>query len=210
MINSNFVSTGIDDFDKSINMLRQGDSIVCQVGTIKDYKKFITPFVNRAKSNNKIIVYFKFADKKPMFDNPLDDTKDSINNEPISDDLTNIEVFDLDPNIGFNYFTLKVYEIIKSHGENYYYVFDNLTCLQRMWHSDSMILNFFSVICSYLHKLNTVSCFAIMRKAHSYVLPSKVRQIAKVILDIYTIEGKFYIHPLKLSDRFSPTMFLTL
>ena len=38
MINSNFVSTGIDDFDKSINMLRLGDSIVCQVGTINDYK----------------------------------------------------------------------------------------------------------------------------------------------------------------------------
>ena len=36
MINSNFVSTGIDDFDKSINMLRLGDSIVCQVGTIND------------------------------------------------------------------------------------------------------------------------------------------------------------------------------
>ena len=65
MINSNFVSTGIDDFDKSINMLRLGDSIVCQVGTINDYKNFITPFINRARANNKIIVYFKFADKKP-------------------------------------------------------------------------------------------------------------------------------------------------
>lgn len=210
MINSNFVSTGIDDFDKSINMLRLGDSIVCQVGTINDYKNFITPFINRARANNKIIVYFKFADKKPVFDNPLDNTKDSINNEPISDDLTNIKIFDLDPNIGFNYFTLKVHEIIKSQGENCYYVFDNLTSLQRMWHSDSMILNFFSVICSYLHKLNTVSCFAIMRKAHSYVLPSKVRHIAKVIFDIYTIKDKFYIHPLKVSDRFSPTMFLPL
>ena len=92
MINSNFVSTGIDDFDKSINMLRLGDSIVCQVGTINDYKKFITPFINRARANNKIIVYFKFADKKPVFDNPLDNTKDSINNEPISDDLTNIKI----------------------------------------------------------------------------------------------------------------------
>ena len=49
-----------------------------------------------------------------------------------------------------------------------------------------------------------------MRKAHSYVLPSKVRQIAKVIFDIYTIKDKFYIHPLKVSDRFSPTMFLPL
>ncbi|WP_455542332.1 PEP/pyruvate-binding domain-containing protein [Intestinibacter sp.] len=210
MGNSNLVSTGIDGFDKSIDMLRLGDSIVCQVGTIKDYKKFITPFINKARADNRNIVYFKFANKKPMFDDPLDDTKDSINDESISDDLTNIKIFDLDPNIGFNYFTLKVHEIIKSEGENSFYIFDNLTSLQRMWHSDSMILNFFHVTCSYLHKFNTVSCFAILRKAHSYVLPSQVRQIAKVIFDMYTINNKFYIHPLKVSDRFSPTMFLPL
>ena len=49
-----------------------------------------------------------------------------------------------------------------------------------------------------------------MRKAHSYVLPSKAREIAKVIFDIYTIDDKYYIHPLKVSDRVSPTMFLPI
>lgn len=210
MILSNLVSTGIDGFDKSINMLRLGDSILCQVGTINDYKKFLMPFVNRAINDKRNIVYFKFANKKPMFDDLSDDTIDSINDESISDDLTNIKVFQLDPNIGFNYFTLKISEIIKSEGKNTFFIFDNLTCLQRMWHSDTMILNFFTVISSYLHKLNTVSCFSIMRKAHSYVLPSKARQIAKVIFDIYTIDDKYYIHPLKVSDRSSPTMFLPI
>ena len=190
MIHSDLVSTGIDGFDKSIDMLRLGDSIVCQVGTISDYKKFLAPFVNRAIEDGRNIVYFKFANKKPLFDDPSDDTIDSINNESISTDLTNIKIFQLDPNIGFNYFTLKISEIIKSEVKNTFYIFDNLTCLQRMWHSDSMIINFFSVICSYLHDLNAVSCFAIMRKAHSYVLPSKAREIAKVIFDIYTIDGK--------------------
>ena len=60
MIHSDLVSTGIDDFDKSIDMLRLGDSIVCQVGTISDYKKFSTPFVNRAIEDGRNIVYFKF------------------------------------------------------------------------------------------------------------------------------------------------------
>ena len=210
MIHSDLVSTGIDGFDKSIDMLRLGDSIVCQVGTISDYKKFLTPFVNRAIEDGRNIVYFKFANKKPLFDDPSDDTIDSINYESISTDLTKIKIFQLDPNIGFNYFTLKISEIIKSEVKNTFYIFDNLTCLQRMWHSDSMIINFFSVICSYLHDLNAVSCFAIMRKAHSYVLPSKAREIAKVIFDIYTIDDKYYIHPLKVSDRVSPTMFLPI
>ena len=108
MIHSDLVSTGIDGFDKSIDMLRLGDSIVCQVGTISDYKKFLTPFVNRAIEDGRNIVYFKFANKKPLFDDPSDDTIDSINNESISTDLTKIKIFQLDPNIGFNYFTLKI------------------------------------------------------------------------------------------------------
>ncbi len=114
MIHSDLVSTGIDGFDKSIDMLRLGDSIVCQVGTISDYKKFLAPFVNRAIEDGRNIVYFKFANKKPLFDDPSDDTIDSINNESISTDLTKIKIFQLDPNIGFNYFTLKISEIIKS------------------------------------------------------------------------------------------------
>ena len=55
MIHSDLVSTGIDGFDKSIDMLRLGDSIVCQVGTISDYKKFLTPFVNRAIEDGRNI-----------------------------------------------------------------------------------------------------------------------------------------------------------
>lgn len=210
MMGTDLVSTGIDGFDKSIDMLRLGDSIVCQVGTISDFKKFVNPFVSRAKSENRNIIYFRFSNKKPFVDDMLDKTNDILSNEPIIDDLSGIKVYELDPNIGFNYFTIKIHEIIKSEGEGSFFIFDSLTSLQKMWHSDSMISNFFTVTCSCLHELNTVSCFAIMRKAHSYVLPSQFREISKVLFDIYTIEGKFYIHPLKVSDRFSPTMFLPL
>lgn len=202
------VSTGIDGFDKSIDMLRLGDSIVCQVGTIYDFKKFVNPFVTKAKSENRNIIYFRFSDKKPFLDSTI---SYALENEiPIIDDISNIKIHDLDPNIGFDYFTLKIHEVIKSESEGSFFIFDNLTSLQRIWHSDSMIANFFNVTCSCLHKFNAVSCFAIMRKAHSYVLPSQFREIAKVLFDIYTIDGNFYIHPLKVSNRFSPTMFLPL
>ncbi len=209
MIDSNLVSTGIKDFDKSIDMLRLGDSIVCQVGTIYDFKKFVNPFVSKAKSENRNIIYFRFSNKKSIIDNMINyEFDDDLNTQAVIDNLSNIKVYELDPNIGFNYFTTKICEVIKSEKEESFYIFDNLTCLQKIWNSDNMISNFFIVISSYLHKFNTVSCFSIMRKAHSYTLPSTFRETARVIFDIYTIEGNYYIHPLKVSDRFSPSMFL--
>ena len=80
MMGTDLVSTGIDGFDKSIDMLRLGDSIVCQVGTISDFKKFVNPFVSRAKSENRNIIYFRFSNKKPFVDDMLDKTNDILSN----------------------------------------------------------------------------------------------------------------------------------
>ena len=87
------------------------------------------------------------------------------------------------------------------------YVFDCLTDLLKHWHSDLMIGNFFKATCPYLYELDTIAYFAIMRNYHTYNTIAGIRETTQLLLDLYQIKDKTYIHPLKVWQRYSPTMF---
>ncbi len=48
---------GAESFDSVIDGLRIGDNVVWQVDYIADYRSFVTPFVQRALSENRRVVY---------------------------------------------------------------------------------------------------------------------------------------------------------
>lgn len=93
-------------------------------------------------------------------------------------------------------------------GLDAFYVFDSLTFLLQTWHSDLMNGNFFQVTCPYLYELNTIAYFALIRNAHTYDTIARIRETTQLLLDLYHIEGNYYVHPLKVWQRYSPTMFL--
>jgi len=68
--------------------------------------------------------------------------------------------------------------------------------------------NFFLITCPYLFELNTIAYFAILRNKHSYRTIARIRETTQLLLDVYNIKSKLYIHPLKVWNRYSPTMFL--
>ena len=184
------VSTGIPGFDQAIDMLRLGDNVVWQVKSADDYAKVVTPFVEQAIRDDRKLVYIRFGQHIPM----------------VKEDVAS-EIIYLDPSIGFERFAATVHEIITREGKRAFYVFDSMTDLLESWHSDLMVGNFFRVTCPYLFQLETVAYFALFRGVHTYNTIARVRETTQLLLDMYTVEGEVYIHPLKVWERYSPTMF---
>jgi hypothetical protein len=89
-----------------------------------------------------------------------------------------------------------------------FYVFDCLSDLLVAWATDAMIGNFFQVTCPYLFELDTIAYFALIRSGHSFNTIAQIRHTTQLLLDIYTCNGQNYVHPMKVWERHSPTMFL--
>ncbi|KAB8139391.1 pyruvate kinase [Gracilibacillus oryzae] len=184
------VSTGMRGFDETIDSLRLGDNVVWQVDDIESYQGIITPFVNKALEDNRKVVYVRFGQHKKLVE-----------------DNERIIVYEVDAKKGFESFATEIHRLIEKESYKTFYIFDSLTELLTNWYSDLMIGNFFKVCCPYLYELDTVAYFAINRNVHTYSTIASIRETTQVLLDLYEVEGQRYIHPLKVWQRYSPTMF---
>ncbi|MFH1459388.1 MAG: PEP/pyruvate-binding domain-containing protein [Candidatus Omnitrophota bacterium] len=185
------ISTGIKGLDNIITGLRAGDNVVWQIDDLTDYIELVKPFVREALRQNKKVIYMRFAKHKEL----LKASKQ-------------VKTYTLNAFTGFESFTTKINMIITQEGEGAYYVFDCLSELLSAWASDDMIGNFFMVTCPYLYELKTLTYFSILRNNHSFKSIANIRETTQLLMDVYHCEGSAYIHPLKVWNRYSPTMFL--
>ncbi|MDR0503891.1 MAG: PEP/pyruvate-binding domain-containing protein [Treponema sp.] len=184
------VSTGLPGFDHVIDMLWLGDNVVWQVQSIEDYLKVARPFIEQSKRDNRRLVYFRFGNHQPI----MGEDEPSV-------------VYKLDASVGFESFATQVHDLIAKEGLKAFYVFDCLSDLLEFWYSDLMIGNFFRVTCPFLYVLDTVAYFALIRGVHTHSTIARIRETTQLLLDLYSIDDKLYIHPLKVWERYSPTMF---
>lgn len=184
------VSTGLTGLDRVIDGLRLGDNVVWQVDSIEDYRRVVAPYVEQARADARRIIYVRFATHLPVID-----------------DLAGVEMVELDPAEGFESFATAVHHLIAREGLRAFYVFDCLSDLLKHWHSDLMVMNFFRVTCPWLFDLDTVAYFALIRNLHSFATVATIRATTQVLLDLYLIDDQTYVHPLKVWDRYSPTMY---
>ncbi|HNW39363.1 MAG TPA: PEP/pyruvate-binding domain-containing protein [Candidatus Omnitrophota bacterium] len=185
------ISTGIKGLDTILTGLRAGDNVVWQIDDIKDYVQLVEPFVQEALKEKKKVIYMRFAAHKEL----LKPSKQ-------------IKRYELNARAGFESFTTKINTIITQEGQDAYYVFDCLSELLSAWATDLMIGNFFMVTCPYLYELKTVTYFSLLRNNHSFKSIARIRETTQLLIDVYHSGGVFYIHPLKVWNRYSPTMFL--
>jgi len=184
-------STGIKGLDQILQNLQIGDNVVWQVDSLEDYLHYVKPFLEQARQEGKKIVYIRFASHPPLIESE-----------------NNIKTYQLDAKVGFESFAKQIHNIVTEEGEGVYYVFDCLSDLLFFWATDLMIGNFFMVTCPYLFKLKTVTYFSILRNKHSFKTIARIRETTQLLIDVYDIEDKYYVHPLKVWNRYSPTMFL--
>lgn len=184
------VKSGIAGIDQALDNIRLGDNVVWQLTRLDDFAYVVKPFVRQALADERDLVYIRFATHPEL-----------VEDHPV------ITRYELNPHEGFEPFTVKVRAIITEHGKDAFYVFDCLSELQVAWSADLMMGNFFRVTCPYLFILDTVAYFPIIRGSHSLSAVNKVRDTTQLFIDVFSDETEMFVHPLKVWNRQSPTMF---
>ena len=186
------VPSGIDGLDLVLDSIRLGDNVVWQVSSLDEFRPIANAFVARSVADGRNVVYLRFASHERLV----------AQGEP------GVTEVDLDPNRGFETFTMQVHDTITREGPEAFYVFDSLSDLQVAWSADLTMGNFFRLTCPYLFSLDTVAYFPIIRGGHSFAAIAKIHDTTQLLIDVSPDEGGLFVHPLKVWRRYSPTMFL--
>jgi len=185
------VSTGLPALDSILHGIRPGDNVVWQVDAIDNYLPLVDPLVAYAQGNASPIVYFRFAKHREL-----------VPEDP------SVQTYQLCPEDGYEMFISKIHAIIQQTGRNAYYVFDSLSELAVSCFSERMLGNFFRLTCPYLYELGAVAYFAVLRNYHSYYAALPIAETTQLLIDVFRYKGATYIHPHKVEQRHSPTMFM--
>jgi hypothetical protein len=62
--------------------------------------------------------------------------------------------------------------------------------------------------CPYLFELETIAYFALLRRRHSFHAVASIRETTQLLLDVHRHGDKLYVQPLKVWERYTPTMYL--
>ena len=173
-------TTGLPGLDAVLSGIAPGDNIVWEVDAIGDYQEFVSPYAAAAQAAGRRLVYFRFADHPPR---------------------AGVEQHDLDPARGFEAFVRGVHAAIEAAGRGTLYVFDCLSHLAEKWGSDQSLGNFFQLTCPRLSVLETVTYFGIYRDRHSAYAVEPIRGTTQFMLDVFRLEGRLYIRPVKVQYR---------
>ncbi len=185
------IRSGFPQMDEILDGIRMGDNVVWQVNSVDEFRFFAVPFAEQAVRDGRDIVYIRFAQHAPILESP-----------------DGVQTVRFDPDEGFEAFTVAIHNEITRHGKDAFYVFDCLSELQSVWYTDLMMGNFFRVTCPYLFELDTVAYFPILRGRHSFDAIARIRETTQLLLDVYSDEKRVYLHPLKVWQRNSDTMFM--
>lgn len=182
-------TTGIEDLDRLLGGLRAGDNAVWQVAEPKDYAAMVQPFAAHTIEAGCHLTYFRFA-----------------RHAAVLSEMPGITVVTLAPEAGFEAFLDEIHRRIEELGRGACYVFDSMSDLAADWYSDQMVGNFFMLTCPFLYRLRTIAYFSLLRDFHSSYATAPVMDTAQVMIDVYSAEGRLYLHPIKVLDRTTPDM----
>jgi len=185
------LSTGLPGLDHLLKGLIAGDNIVWQVDAIEDYQAFLKPYFESALASGRPLVYFRFA-----------------KHEPLTTRLSGADVHPLRPEAGFEKLITEIHTVIEETGRGGFYVFDCLSDLAADWYSDRMLGNFFRLTCPFLYDIGAIAYFAVLKNHHSLHASATIADTTQILLDVYRHNEKLYIHPIKVQQRHSSTMYM--
>ncbi|MCR5138035.1 MAG: PEP/pyruvate-binding domain-containing protein [Oscillospiraceae bacterium] len=199
MSEQSIISTGIKGLDRSLDGLREGDTVTWQMEDIGDYMYVATQFVVDEALTGRPMVYLRFGDHDEL-----------IPTEVLKARGANITKVVLDPSVGFETFSVQVHRVVTSQPPDCFFLFDCLSELQRYWFSDLMVCNFFCLTSELITARGALCYTALRYERHTYETISRIRHATSVLLNIRTLDGCTYIHPVKANGRHSRDMFFPL
>lgn len=182
-------TTGWPGLDRVLRGLEPGDNVVWGVENMAEYLRFVVPYEKAARASGRPVIYFRFATHPPLFGTEA-----------------GIETHEFDPLEGFERFVRRIHEVIESHGPGPAYIFDSISSLADLWFSDQALGNFFMLTCPRLRDLQTITYFAIERDRHSIHAIEPIRQTTQFFLDVFSLESRLYIRPVKVPYRKAEAM----
>lgn len=193
------ISTGIRGLDAALDSLRPGDTVTWQIENIGDYMFVATQFVVDEALTGRPMIYLRFGDHDELVPTAV-----------LQERGANIRKVRMDPSVGFETFSVQVHRVISSAPENSFFLFDCLSDLQRYWFSDLMVCNFFCLTSEFISSRGALCYAALKYERHIYETISRIRHATTVLLNIRTMGGSTYIHPVKAAGRRSKTMYFPL
>jgi hypothetical protein len=191
LINQKKAFSGFPGLDEALDYMRCGDIVVWQVSEIADYRFFVDPFVERALTERKNVVYFRFG-----------------KHDALVEPSFGVKIYEIDIDGGFESVVMSISDIIEEEGNETYYVFDSMTDMQVEWVADFMMGNFFVVTAPEIMRTNSIAYFAYTRNHHSFESVARIRETASILIDVFSGDNHMYLQPLKVADRYLPTIFL--
>jgi hypothetical protein len=185
------LSTGLPQLDRVFRGVMPGDNIVWQVDSVDDYLPFVEPYATYARETRQRLIYFRFADHKPLL------TPES-----------GAQICELHPEEGFESFITEIHQIVNQEGRGTLFLFDCLSQLAPDWKSDRMLGNFFMLTCPHLYDRAAIAYFAIFRNYHSFHAVKPISNTTQILVDVYRRGGALYIQPIKVQYRHSSTMYM--
>jgi len=187
----NAISTGHPQLDAALQGLRWGDNVVFLVEQLADYAALARRFIGSAIQGGQPAAYVRFAPHPPLLAAQA-----------------GLDIVTVDPSAGFDLFSAQINHLIEQHGRRVFYAFDSLSALVDRWATDELVANFFQVTCPYLAELETVAYFSLQRGSHANEAVARVVDTTQLLIDTYHVDGHLMVHPIKVSGRYSPRMFL--
>jgi hypothetical protein len=191
LINQKKAFSGLSGLDEALDYMRYGDIVVWQVSDLNDYRFFVDPFVEKALAGRKNVVYFRFGRHGALV-------------EP----AYGVKIYDIDVDLGFESVVMSISDIIEEEGNETHYIFDSMTDLQVEWVADFMMGNFFVVTAPEILRTNSIAYFAYTRNHHSFEAIARIRETASILADVFHGEKHMYLQPIKVHERYLPTIFL--
>lgn len=184
-------TTGLTGLDQILKGLLPGDNLVWQIDSMADYKPFVTAASEAALASGKVVVYFRFG-----------------RHEPLISAVPGAVIHTLHPEDGFEKFIGEIHKVIDETRSRGLYIFDCLSDLAVDWSSDRMLGNFFRLTCPYVYDVEGLAYFALLKNYHSPQAVSVIAETTQILIDVYRHQSDLYLHPLKVQQRHSPTMYL--
>ncbi len=184
-----FATTGWKGLDEVLGGLAPGDNVVWSVENIDDYRELVASYERAAADAGLHRIYFRFG-----------------NHPRLLDESPGLKIHQLDPSNGFEPFVRNIHRVIETVGPGAAYIFDSLSDLARAWYSDEALGNFFILTCPRLFHLRTFTYFGILRDEHSSSATEPIRETTQFLLDVFSLDGRLYIRPVKVQDRSNERM----
>ena len=176
--------------DEALQYIRLGDNVVWQVPSLDEFRLVAERFADQAIEDGRNLIYIRFA-----------------NHEPILSPREGLRIEHVELSHRFENFTVSIHNLIEREGYDAFYVFDCLSELEEAWATDLMMGNFFHLTCPFLFILDTVAYFPLIRGRHSFDAIATIRDTTQLFLDVFNDGQETYVRPMKVWNRYSPTMF---